>query len=366
MHHNLSILLIVLLCVQMIITDDIMEGCDYDNIQRMYYCNEITHTFPNQFYGDYHLRCVGCNISKFTENTFPYTNSLESFNVSYSGIRGIQRRAFSKFTSTQFIYLDHNDIRDISENAFAGAKQLYELHLEHNHLKRLKPRFLNELGSNSIDLSHNQLVEIGSGVFEGVIGVLHIDLSSNKISELTENAFVGLESLEILSLKDNKICHIPLGVLGRLPALKTLNLSHNKLVEFSIGTFSGLRSLNELNIANNSLQYFDGEFLLTLPNIHWLDVSDNGIFYFDGYEIVENAPSLRQMKMDHNIISCSSLKNLVKYLRRGNIEIVSDSGSYDVPNILGIACSQNEITNVSYKKFYALVQDEAKNLKQIC
>lgn len=122
----------------------------------------------------------------------------------------------------------------------------------------------------------------------------------------------------------------------------------------------------EFNLANNSLQYFDGDFLLTLPIVHWVDVSENGIFFFDGYAIVENAPSLRQLKMDHNIFSCTSLKNLVRYLRKGNIEIISDSENYDVQNILGIACSENDLTNISYKKFYASVENEAKFIKRTC
>lgn len=366
MLQNPLIISAILLYVQEVLGNEILEGCDYDSLQRMYYCHEITNTFPNQYYGDYHLRCVECNITKFTENTFPFTNSLESFNVSYSGIRALHRRAFSKFTSTQFIYLDHNDIRDISENAFAGAKQLYELHLENNHLKRLKPRFLNNLSSNSVDLSRNQLVDIGDGVFEGVVGVLYLGLSYNKISKLSEKAFEHLEVLEILDLKENKICNIPLGVFGRLPSLKTLNLAHNRLISFSLGTFSGLKSLVELNLSNNNIQYFDGDFLLTLPKIYWVDLSENGIFHFDGYAIVENAPTLRQLKMDHNIFSCSSLKILIRYLRRGNVQIVSDSSNYDVQNILGIACSETELSNLSYKKFLATVREEAKNSKQIC
>ncbi|KAL3266164.1 hypothetical protein HHI36_010349 [Cryptolaemus montrouzieri] len=361
------LLYLVLLAVEQNAAEEILEGCEYNNLERTYSCINITTSFPHQFYGNYHLRCVNCNIPKFTEGTFDFNNNLETFNVSYSKINIISRRSFSRLTSVQFIYLNNNEIREIAENAFSGAKQLYELHLEHNHLKRLRPKFLNELGTISINLSFNRLEEIADKSFVGVSNVLFLDLSNNKIEKMRRHSFEGLDMLELLNLSNNKICFLPLGVFSSLKVLKNLDLSNNKLNSFGLGVFSGLTSLNTINLANNSLPYFDGEFLLSLENLQTLDISGNGIYYFDTFAIPENSPSLKSLKLDGNIFSCNNLKNMVRYFKKSNIRIESSVEIYEVQNIFGIVCTEAEIkANISYKKFFALAEGESKGIRKIC
>ncbi|KAK9870226.1 hypothetical protein WA026_006310 [Henosepilachna vigintioctopunctata] len=346
---------------------EILEGCDYNDLQRMYYCNDITHVFPNQFYGNYHLKCTDCNISRFTEKTFPYNNRLDSFNVSYSNIQTIYRRAFSKLTTIQYIYLDNNAINKIEADAFSGVKQLFELHLEHNNLKQLTPKFLNNAATNSLDLSYNQLKEIAEESFEGVGGVLVLDLSHNKIEKLHRRSFDSLNSLEILDLQNNQLCQLPLGVLSMLKELKSLNLSSNKLTSLSMGTLSGLKSLNTLNLENNSLSHFIGDFLLPLTSLENLDISLNGIYHFDGNAITENSSTLKSLRIDYNIFQCHNLRDLVRYFRKVNIDIISLSESYDVQNIFGIACTETDIRmTIPYKKFFALAKEETEEIKEIC
>lgn len=346
---------------------ELSKECDYDNSIRTYFCKNVHDVFPNKFYGNYHLKCVNCDIRTFTNSTFPYTNSLVSFNVSESNIRYIMPRAFSSLTSTQYIYLQNNDLLEVAPEAFWGLRQVYELHLENNEIVNLYPGILAEMEANSVDLSKNKIRELPNGAFEGSLGILMLDISQNNIRKINENAFLSLVNLEILNLEGNKICHLPLGLFKNLNTLRNLNLADNKLSKFAIGTFSGLKNLHILNLANNTLFNFDGNFLLPLSQLSKLDISANGIYYFDANTLHVNVRTLRVLRLDDNILDCNLLMGIIQYFKSVSVDVVNTVKRYHLQNIDGIACTEVAIRETAkLEDFLKVAQEDAKKSIAYC
>lgn len=354
---------VVLLCFVFALSysQELTQDCSYEHDIRMYICKNIVDAFPKKFYGNYHLKCVKCQIPVFSQKTFPHENGLVSFNVSHSGIQVITRRAFSGFVDTQYIYLQDNKLRNISQEAFYGLRQVYELHLERNMMHSLTPGFLKEFQAISVNLSENFVEEIPDNAFEGSLGIMTLDLSHNKIRLLNSESFGYLDNLEQLDLSFNYVCHVPFGAFKHLDTLKELNLAHNKLRTLTVSTFSGLTNLDKLNISGNRLAEFDSLTLLPFTHISSLDLSKNSLFSLDSFSIHMCAPSLRSVVLDDNLWSCSFLQTIILYLKTRKVAVENKMGRYDVQNIFGIACTEAEIKEtMSFKVFMEAVEDDTK------
>ncbi|EFA02565.1 phospholipase A2 inhibitor beta [Tribolium castaneum] len=361
----------LLLCVLGAVISTVFSAeppaCDYEHDIRTYFCKRIRDVFPNIFYGNYHLQCEQCNIRIFTNKTFPFSNSLVSFNVSESAIRVITSRAFSSLSNIQYLYLQNNIIEDIEPGAFAGLRQVYEVHLENNNLGKIVPGFLDDLEANTVDLKNNKIKHLPSGVFGGSLGVLILDLSKNRIKTIEPDAFAGLESLEVLNLENNELCHLTCGVFKHLSTLRQLNLADNKLSKFTVGTFSGLTHLTSLNLANNSISAFDGNILIPFNHLSKLDLSRNGIYYFDANSVHVNVPTLRVLRIDDNLLSCIHLINVIQYFKKVHVEVVNTVGRYHVQNVIGIACTEIILNHsVDFEQFLKVAEEDTKKSISYC
>lgn len=360
-----TIIIFLLHCA--IAEENITPECSYEHSVRTYTCKNVFDVFPKQFYGNYHLKCDKCFIPIFSAETFPYENSLITFNVSNSRIQLVTEKAFSNLGNVQYIYLDGNNLQNISEDAFNGLHLVYELHLEKNKLKELTVGFLIGLEANSVLLNENSIEEIKGDTFTGVLSILILDLSFNKIHLLHSKSFQYLDALEHLILNNNKICHLPLGVFSQLQALIFLNLANNKLRALDIASLSGLTNLITLNISGNNIADFDGAALLPLLRVSHLDISRNYLFYLDPYALRLNAPTLRVLTMEDNLWSCNVLKNILQYFKSVSTKIANNFYHYDVQNVMGIACTDVIVTEkIEFEVYMKTVKKDTDKYRNVC
>lgn len=347
--------------------ETITSECSYDHHIKTYDCKNVINVFPKMFYGNYHLKCSKCFIPIFSTETFPYDNSLISFNASNSRIQIITEKAFSNLGNVQYIYLDENGLQNISVDAFNGLHLVYELHLEKNSLKDLAVGCLRGLEANTVTLNENLIEELKDNVFEGVLNILILDLSFNKIRLLHSKSFQYLDGLEHLILNDNKICHLPLGIFGQLDTLTHLNLAGNKLRSLDVTALSGLTSLITLNISGNNIADFDGAALLPLSRVSHLDISRNYLFYLDPYALRLNAPTLRALSMEDNLWSCNVLKNILQYFKSVSTKIANNFYRYDVQNVNGIACTDVIVTEkIEFEVYMKTVRKDTEKYNNVC
>lgn len=216
-------------------------------------------------------------------------------------------------------------------------------------------------------LRDNLIEELTANAFKGSRVILSLDLSRNRLRLLNQGSFDHLEGLEYLDLQGNRLCYVPLGVFRNLSVLKELNLAGNKISRLGFGSFSGLGNLLLLNLSGNSIGEFDDGCLLAFNQITTLDLSRNGLNYLDVVGVHSSAPSLRRINIDDNLWSCSTLKNLVQYLKSVHLDVVNYSKRYTVPNIYGIACTEIYVKEkVPFQNFLKAAEEDLKKHVNYC
>lgn len=160
-----------------------------------------------------------------------------------------------------------------------------------------------------------------------------LDLSYNQISELGSHIFleIGLTNLKLLNLSHNKISQIHLNGLEGLSKLRTLDLSYNMLRYFTDQWFVSLNSLQELYLKGNNLKSINEEPRLNLkhlrvldlgncaitglkpgvfqklPNLQVLDLSENYLVSLD-VEVIAPLANLNTLLVKDNIFDCGDVK----------------------------------------------------------
>lgn len=342
----------------------IVDTSDQSNL----ICKDISTVFPNKmYYGNKNLQCHKCNIRVFTSSTFNSDNVLLSINISNSELQSIQTWAFQHLGNVQNIYFQNNEISTVESGAFAGLRQVYEINLANNLIVKLIPGFVKDLEVTYFSVADNLIEEIPDRVFEDVLIITNLILSGNKIKKLNYDSFYGLESTEYLELDNNELCYLPIGTFRNMKDLSFLNLANNKLQRFPMGTFSGLNDLSTLILANNSIRTIDGSEFLPMQRLTRLDIKGNNIYYLDAHLIYSSVPTLKYISLENNIYGCASLINTIQYFKEKKVTIDTQNGYYDVQNLNGVACVEDDVNEYTDKqKFLKVASDQAKRSVMYC
>lgn len=121
--------------------------------------------------------------------------------------------------------------------------------------------------STEVSLDRNNISEIYSSSFVGLIYLRVIHLDHSGITTLANNSFIGLLQLKTLYLNNNELQEINRGVFNKLWNLTELHLEYNKIAYIEEGAFSSLTSLSAL--------FLDHNLLISLPKS-----ATNHLFWF--------------------------------------------------------------------------------------
>lgn len=181
-----------------------------------------------------------------------------SLNLSGRGIsdisRVLQRLTLAEKRRIKRLDLSRNNITEIPYNAFDGFENLEELNLSHNQLVRLREGCFNGLANRHfrrLDLSYNRISSIdpllglsGPDMYHGfnvTSDIQELDLSHNQLSDFPVKFFArAMPSIQNLNLSYNNINNVPTQLFHDLPALRELNIMGNPL--------TGDISLNAVNL----------------------------------------------------------------------------------------------------------------------
>ncbi|XP_062081180.1 receptor-like protein 6 [Humulus lupulus] len=179
-----------------------------------------------------------------------------------------------------------------------SSKILSTLDLSHNQIQGSVPKWLWEVGKNSLDtldLSHNFLTYIEPLPWNGLS---YLDLSSNSFSgplpiiassllwffSVAKNQFVGeiptsfcnISLLAVLDLSSNNLSGIiPRCIVKHSKVLSVLNFARNKLYGTIPNTFSVGSTLRNLNLNGNHLEGSLPRSLEYCRNLQVLDLGNN-------------------------------------------------------------------------------------------
>ncbi|KAM4719068.1 uncharacterized protein FYW61_016625 [Anableps anableps] len=130
----------------------------------------------------------------------------------------------------------------------------------------------------SLNLFHNNISQIDSDAFAGLISLQVLNLNNNKLVHLGDRVFNGLSNLTVLRLNSNRIKVVSPTALQSLTRLKNLDISHNKLK-----TVTSLRQM---------LQH--------TPQLQEFVVKGNDLKRFHSWELTNQSLSLGTLDLSWN------------------------------------------------------------------
>ncbi|XP_013771850.2 leucine-rich repeat and immunoglobulin-like domain-containing nogo receptor-interacting protein 1 [Limulus polyphemus] len=155
--------------------------------------------------------------------------------------------------------------------------ELRELILNNNHIKGIMSSFSVYHNLEYLDVSHNQLVDLGEYNFKMQGRLEFLLLSSNMISSVHNHSFVGLQQLKVLHLNENFLEDVPSRAFVHLPNLETLDLSRNRIISISEDAFEGLENIRGLLLRDNKLNRIPSAAFQNVPTLLKLDFGLNTI-----------------------------------------------------------------------------------------
>jgi Leucine-rich repeat (LRR) protein len=149
------------------------------------------------------------------------------------------------------------------------------------HFVQCSKRGFKELPSNfpalttELSLDGNNISEINSKDFVGLMYLRVIHLNHSGITALANYSFIGLLQLKVLYLNNNEIQNITTGVFTNLWNLTDLHLEYNRISFIEEGAFSSLASISALYLDHNELATLPESTLKLLWILHNSTLAEN-------------------------------------------------------------------------------------------
>lgn len=171
----------------------------------------------------YGLRLAGNAIKSISNQTFTTTTNIHILNLAHNEMKVIESGAFSPLKKLRALRLDNNELEDINgvvsslpdlewfnvssnklqwfDYAFISSSLVW-IDISHNEIGELGNFYdLDNFGIKTIDASFNQIKKIGPKSFPP--GLKHIDLRSNGLEDIEVMTFAHQDNLEKIDLSDN-------------------------------------------------------------------------------------------------------------------------------------------------------------------
>jgi Leucine-rich repeat (LRR) protein len=181
----------------------------------------------------------------------------------------------------QTLDLSHNQIVEIEDDSLGRLLSLRELRLDQNLLSVIPQRLPSSLLILSVD--QNSITSLPDSCVSSLVRLQSLHLAGNQITDLHPDALKGAASLLQLNLSGNSIRNLSYSMFHHCIKLQVLDISHNPIMHLSSYTFSGLNSLNHLLLSHvatsQSLMKIDSGTFTPLISLQVLDLDHSpGLF----------------------------------------------------------------------------------------
>ncbi|KAM9578855.1 toll-like receptor 3 isoform 1-T1 [Guaruba guarouba] len=168
--------------------------------------------------------------------------------------------------------ISHNQLRQLGPANLTNYNQLVYLNAGYNTISKLQPELCQTVPLLQVlKLEHNELYKLPDRAFAFCTNLTDLNLGYNRI-DIKNDPFKTLENLNILDLSHNFLKSANLGLQQQLKNLRELMLDGNQITKLRKDDFSFLRntSLNSLDLSSNPLKEFDIGCLHAIGNLFGL------------------------------------------------------------------------------------------------
>ncbi|XP_028856032.1 tsukushi isoform X2 [Denticeps clupeoides] len=253
-------------------------------------------------FDSFSLTKVDCSGAGPDAAPVPIPLDTSFLDLSSNSIRSINDAMLTGPGYTTLVSLDlsNNDISQVGANAFSKLRYLETLDLSANELESLSETSFVGLPLVEVDLSHNRFQQFSLDLFttKGQEKPLTVDLSSNLLTAVTRNPQGPPLSIKSLLLADNRLRTVP--KLSGLP-LRFLSLDGNQISTIKAGDFQELRDLSYLSLSGlGPLSHIQPGSFRGLENLQVLDLSNNGELKALSPEVFGGLASLQELNLSHS------------------------------------------------------------------
>ncbi|XP_019639098.1 PREDICTED: malignant fibrous histiocytoma-amplified sequence 1 homolog, partial [Branchiostoma belcheri] len=261
-----------------------------------------------------------------------------------------------QFTQLEEVKIDGINLDDASLSNLFRCTSIRSLTLSNCRLESIPTSLARLKDLETLDLSHNNLTTMPTGLFRSMPRLKRLNLSHNKIPAFGDVA--GAEALKTFDVSFNEIEEIPYEILY-MESLESFSCRHNKITRWlerpatEEQTKAGPFKLALLNLSTNLLEEVP-KCLKELKNLKSLNVSHNKIRVIG--DIVTELSSLQRFDVSFNDIEeipfaicqlenleafdCSNNK-VAKWLEPSNGQKQTNSSPLKVLNL-----SNNALQNI--------------------
>ncbi|XP_028155615.1 leucine-rich repeat-containing G-protein coupled receptor 4-like [Diabrotica virgifera virgifera] len=293
------------------------------------------------------LNCNKISNLKYALKNLPSLHYLHLNNNRIGNSSMVDLSVFSDLKNISIIELDHNNLDlNFDFKIFKTVATLEGVSFVGNRLQKLDfTGFPSEL--RVLNLSQNMLVEVKNLSIFTVL--FKLDIRSNLLKEIDFDMLAGLNQLSELWLGSNMISKLTMGCFRSLKQLRTLDLSSNKISTIGAGVFNGLESITDLDLSNNQISYLNEDIFHNMKNLRVLSIAYNNLTSFNMKALISHVLWFREIDMNGNNWTC---KLLIRISKENKPVHFVDGKSYNVSNVFGIPCRDNNITEGNYYSNY--------------
>ncbi|NXT58249.1 TLR3 protein, partial [Pluvianellus socialis] len=200
--------------------------------------------------------------------------------------------------------ISHNQLKQLGPANLTRYSQLVYLNAGYNIISKLHPELCQNVPLlRTLKLEHNELYKLPDRVFASCTNLTELNLGYNRI-DVKNDPFNTLENLHILDLSRNFLKSANLGLQQQLKNLHELVLQKNQITELKKEDFSFLSnaSLNSLDLSSNPLKEFHAGCLHAIGNLFGLKL--------DNVELGENRTKKLCTELSNTAIQNLSLSHV--------------------------------------------------------
>lgn len=241
--------------------------------------------------------------------------------------------------SLLYLDLSNNQISNLGDIDFSLLPNLQVLHLSHNNIKDFNIQTDSLQKLTDLNLSSNQMTEINLVNFKDLI---ICDVSNNNISSINSTFFENLDYLQSLDISKNNIAEILPGTFQKVKILKLLNISGNHISKLRYGIFKGLHRMEVLDLSYNKISDIDVDVFHECVELRRLTIDYNYVKTLDVERLTVILPKLSTLSLGGNPISCKEIVRNIKKINKNilvrQVDVTSIDKIYHEDNVHGIRC----------------------------